>query len=199
MGKTDGSSSYAATRMLVTASALALVISLGLCKAILGAIDVPAVVIASLVAAVLGSGGEGVGDAIIFGVIVAGLCAIGLAFLPLAPSWAQVWLAFGASLVTSKLIWSSYAEFFRDPTESLRALREYDIVRVVRLNRPDRPFCGNEPARRGPQLGDLATIVHEHAPQDRDGDVAAEMVDESGDTVWLADFEKSELELVKRP
>jgi hypothetical protein len=197
MGKTDGSSSYAATRMLVTASAVALVISLGLCKAILGAINFPAAVIASLVAAVLGSGGEGAGDAIIFGVIVAGLCAIGLAFLPLAPSWAQVWLAFGASLVTSKLIWSSYAEFFHEPTESASALREYDIVRVVRLNRPDRPFCGN--ARRAPQLGDLATIVHEHSPQDRDGDVAAEMVDENGDTVWLADFEKSELALVKRP
>lgn len=42
-------------------------------------------------------------------------------------------------------------------------------------------------------------IVHEHEPDDPTGDVAVEMLDDDGHTVWLADFEKRELELVKRP
>ena len=48
-------------------------------------------------------------------------------------------------------------------------------------------------------VGDIAVIVHEYDPADLSACVAVESVDPSGNTVWLADFERSELELVSRP
>jgi hypothetical protein len=78
-------------------------------------------------------------------------------------------------------------------------LREYDVVRVVRLVTPRRSFGGTEGVRRPPKVGDVATICHEGHPRDPEAQVAVEMVDETGVTVWLADFDRSELELVQRP
>lgn len=76
--------------------------------------------------------------------------------------------------------------------------REYDIVRVIKLICPDRSFGGTESIRRPPRIGDVAVICHEYDPNDPTVVVAAEMVDENGFTVWLADFERAELELVRR-
>ena len=78
-------------------------------------------------------------------------------------------------------------------------LREHDVVRVTRLVRPDRPYDGTERVRRAPEVGDIATICHEYDPEDPTALVAVEMVDDDGFTVWLADFERTELELVRRP
>jgi hypothetical protein len=47
-------------------------------------------------------------------------------------------------------------------------------------------------------VGDVATICHEYNPKDPTAAVAVEMVDRNGRTVWLADFERAELELVRR-
>ncbi len=78
----------------------------------------------------------------------------------------------------------------------MRTIREYDRVRVVRLRKRDRPFDGSDAVKRSPQLGDLATVCHEYRPEDPAALVAVEMVTEDGLTVWLADFDRSELELV---
>jgi len=77
-------------------------------------------------------------------------------------------------------------------------LREYDIVRVVDLLEDNRPFDGTDGVRRPPRIGDVATICHEYDPKDPKAVVAVEMVDRDGHTVWLADFERAELELVRR-
>jgi hypothetical protein len=79
------------------------------------------------------------------------------------------------------------------------ALREYDTVRVVRLGNLERQFQGTEGVCRSPKVGDLAVIVHEYDPDNPAAPVAVEMLDDEGYTVWLADFEKDELELVERP
>ena len=78
-------------------------------------------------------------------------------------------------------------------------LREYDIVRVVKLIQADRPYDGTERVRRPPKVGDVARICHEYDPKDPIAVVAVEMVDGDGLTVWLADFERTELELVQKP
>ena len=78
-------------------------------------------------------------------------------------------------------------------------LREYDIVRVAKLIDPARRFDGTQGVRRPPQIGDVATICHEYDPKDPIAPVAVEMVDHEGRTLWFADFQRSELELVERP
>ena len=66
----------------------------------------------------------------------------------------------------------------------------YDVVRVVRLENPDRPYDGTEGVSRPPRIGDVGTVVFEDG-----GDLfQVECVDNEGMTVWLADFDKSEIE-----
>ena len=81
----------------------------------------------------------------------------------------------------------------------MTSLREFDVVRVVRLLRADRPFDGTDGVRRPPRIGDVATICHEYDPGNPAAMVAVEMSDDQGLTVWLADFERTELELLRRP
>ncbi len=79
------------------------------------------------------------------------------------------------------------------------ALREYDTIRVVRLHSRNRPFAGTEEVVRAPRIGDVAVIVHEYRADDPSAAVIVEMTDEKGYAIWLADFERDELELVSRP
>lgn len=78
-------------------------------------------------------------------------------------------------------------------------LKEYDIVRIVKLATNDRKFAGTDKVIRDPRVGDIATIVHEYDPNDPNGQVVVEKVDDDGYTIWLADFEKDELEFISRP
>ena len=78
-------------------------------------------------------------------------------------------------------------------------LREYDVVRVARLNSPTRKFDGTDSVKRAPRIGDEAMICHQYDPNDPRAAVAVEMVDNDGLTVWLADFFPDELEFVTRP
>lgn len=78
----------------------------------------------------------------------------------------------------------------------MRPIREYDVVRVTRLIEPARSFTGSESVARPPAVGDVAAVCHEYQPNDPTARVAVEMVDRDGYTIWLADFERSELELV---
>ena len=77
-------------------------------------------------------------------------------------------------------------------------LREFDVVRVVRLEGGSRRFRGTDAVTRSPQVGDVGTIVGEPGGRDA-GAVTVEMVDGDGMTVWLADFARHELEFVQRP
>lgn len=83
--------------------------------------------------------------------------------------------------------------------EGMDILREYDVVRVVRLLTVDRFYDGTEGVMRPPGIGDVATICHENKPGDPLASVVVEMVDKDGMTIWLADFARDELELVSRP
>jgi hypothetical protein len=78
----------------------------------------------------------------------------------------------------------------------MRTIREYDAVRVTRLLEPSRAFTGTASIARPPAIGDVATVCHEYQPNDPAARLAVEMVDAVGYTVWLADFERSELALV---
>jgi len=75
-------------------------------------------------------------------------------------------------------------------------LREYDVVRVARLDAPARDFSGTKGVSRPPRVGDEAIICHQYDPCDPKAVVAVEMADPEGRTVWLADFLPDELELV---
>ena len=78
----------------------------------------------------------------------------------------------------------------------MRRIREYDSVRIVELKTPSRDFSGSEGVARAPRVGDIATVCHEYDSADASARVAVEKVDSSGYTIWLADFETDELELV---
>ena len=75
-------------------------------------------------------------------------------------------------------------------------MRQHDAVRVVRLFSTNRPYDGAVGLRRPPKVGDLATIAHEYDPEDPRAPLAVEKVDADGRVIWLADFERDELELV---
>jgi hypothetical protein len=75
-------------------------------------------------------------------------------------------------------------------------IREYNVVRVVNLRIENRPFDGTAGVMRPPRIGDIGAVVHEYRPIGRTAPVRVENVDEDGMTIWLADFERDELELV---
>lgn len=78
----------------------------------------------------------------------------------------------------------------------MQVLKEFDSVRIVRLLKENRHYDGTDGVRRAPTVGDAATIVHEYDPESPRGPVAVEKVDSDGNTVWLADFDRDELEYV---
>ena len=79
------------------------------------------------------------------------------------------------------------------------ALREYDVVRVVRLTPHPREYTSSEGFARDPRIGDVGTIVHDHGDgRDDHAPVCVECSAPSGHCVWLADFERDELEFVAR-
>lgn len=75
-----------------------------------------------------------------------------------------------------------------------KALKENDVVRIVKLIEPLREFSGTEGVLRAPRIADEGTVVGYFPPA-----LTVEMVDEDGVTVWLADFVSEELELVWTP
>lgn len=78
----------------------------------------------------------------------------------------------------------------------MKEIREYDVVRVVKLQKENRPFDGTAGVMRPPRIGDVGAVVHEYKPEDLTAPVRVENVDEKGMTIWLADFVRDELELV---
>jgi hypothetical protein len=74
-------------------------------------------------------------------------------------------------------------------------IREYDVVRVINLKIADRPYDGTAGVMRPPRIGDVGAVVYEYKPEDITAPLCVESVDENGMTIWLADFERDELEL----
>ena len=77
-------------------------------------------------------------------------------------------------------------------------VREYDVVRIVKLNKIGRHYQGTQNVRRAPQIGDTAVIVYLYDPNDPKAPVICEALDEGGYTIWLADFEPDEFEVIHR-
>lgn len=75
-------------------------------------------------------------------------------------------------------------------------LPEGAVVRVVRLNQPHRHWLSSEGVGRPPQLGDTGTIVHVYALNDPATPYIIECLDDEGLTLWLADFDRDEIENV---
>lgn len=72
-------------------------------------------------------------------------------------------------------------------------LKEYDPVKLVALLKPARHFDGTEGVARAPRIGDTGTIVAISAQGDAETYVV-ESVDSDGHTLWLADFQREELD-----
>lgn len=75
-------------------------------------------------------------------------------------------------------------------------LSECTVVRVVRLHQPHRHWLSSEGVGRPPAIGDTGTIVHVYALHDPATPYIVECVDDDGLTIWLADFDRDELEVV---
>lgn len=75
--------------------------------------------------------------------------------------------------------------------------RELDVVEVVKLLSPDRPYCGTEGVCRPPQVGDKGTIVSILSPDEPNMMFEVECVDNDGFTVWFAGFWPEELRRLK--
>jgi hypothetical protein len=75
-------------------------------------------------------------------------------------------------------------------------IRKYDRVRVINLKITDRPYVGTAGFMRPPRIGDIGTVVRGYEPEDLTAPLIVENKDENGATLWLADFERDELEVV---
>jgi hypothetical protein len=50
----------------------------------------------------------------------------------------------------------------------MEALKEFDCVKIVRLQEPNRPYDGTAHVMRSPRIGDTDTIVNIYASGDAD-------------------------------
>jgi hypothetical protein len=76
----------------------------------------------------------------------------------------------------------------------MTVLKQYGIVRVVRLLQTAEEHDGWRVNKRSPQIGDTGTIVEIlHTPNLPDKYVV-EAVEPDGNTIWLGDFDASEIE-----
>ena len=78
-------------------------------------------------------------------------------------------------------------------------LRELDVVRVVYLAPHPREYTGSEGFAREPRIGDIGTIVHDYGEgRNARAPVCVECSAESGHCIWLADFDRDEIEFLSR-
>lgn len=75
-------------------------------------------------------------------------------------------------------------------------LRQYEMVRVVRLNRPADAYNWGPGYQRSPQVGDVGCIVEIYQTPGVPETYVVESVAPDGRTVWLADFTADEIEPV---
>jgi hypothetical protein len=75
------------------------------------------------------------------------------------------------------------------------SLKEFDVVRVVKLLTPNRHIDGSQRVMRQPRVGDIGTIVHVLNDAGLESAYLVEAVNPDGLTLWLADFLHTELAL----
>lgn len=73
-------------------------------------------------------------------------------------------------------------------------LKELDVVRVKTLSEPEREYDGSESVKRAPRVGDEGTIVRVLSDEGLENKYLVEAVDNSGYTLWIAEFWENELE-----
>ena len=80
-----------------------------------------------------------------------------------------------------------------------RPLQLYDVVRVIKLLDPNRPFLGTKGCDRPPRVGDIGVYYLALDPNDAEAPVCVECVNDQGYTIWDAEFYPQELEFVRAP
>ena len=73
--------------------------------------------------------------------------------------------------------------------------RNSDVVRIRRLAVPDREVDGSAAEPPQPRVGETGSVVDALG----DGLYLIEHTTDDGETIWLAEFQEGELELVDRP
>ena len=63
------------------------------------------------------------------------------------------------------------------------SLREYDVVRIIKLNSASREFHGSDSVKRPPRVGDEAIVVDYYPPN-----FVVEKVDPQGGTSLVSRF-----------
>ncbi len=71
----------------------------------------------------------------------------------------------------------------------------FDIVRIRSLKVPEREVDGSSAEPPQPRVGEVGSVVDTLG----DGLYLVEHITDDGETIWLAEFDESELELVDRP
>jgi hypothetical protein len=78
--------------------------------------------------------------------------------------------------------------------KNMAELKEYCVVRVVKMSRPSDEYDGWGLNQRDPQIGDTGTLIDRlHAPNLPDKYVV-ENVGADGRPIWLSDFFADEIE-----
>jgi len=75
--------------------------------------------------------------------------------------------------------------------------KEHDVVKVIKLTIADREYDGTAGISQSPSIGDVGAVVHKYDPKDANSPLIIEMTDGKGNTIWLADFDADEEELVE--
>jgi hypothetical protein len=74
-------------------------------------------------------------------------------------------------------------------------IEELDMVRVVAIHRESREHEGTESVKRQPRVGDVGAVVHVYSSAAGKSLFAVEAVNKEGLTLWVADFQGTELKL----
>ncbi len=78
----------------------------------------------------------------------------------------------------------------------MSVLEQYSLVRIVKLKHPPEKYDGWRLNQRGPQIGDIGTVLDIlHAPGFPD-DYVVESSGPDGVDIWLGDFDADELEVL---
>ena len=79
----------------------------------------------------------------------------------------------------------------------MASLKQYEIVRVIRLLHSLDKYNGWRANQRDPQIGDTGTIVEILQAPNLPDKYVVEAVASDGSTIWLSDFDVGEIELVE--
>lgn len=76
----------------------------------------------------------------------------------------------------------------------MKTIKQYGLVRVVRLIHPPEHYDGWRVNRRSPHVGDIGTVIDILQAPGLPDDYVVESSSPDGVTIWLGDFDAEELE-----